>query len=279
MNSKKNTQNDYNLSIESNIQINIDSVECDAFSKTDYIYIAQRFEIFTASSQCENQNFYFIYAMDNFNTEFEQKKSRPHFKVNSETECYERISLPSSCRSFNMEVKQNLSSTNQKLIFTINRDYKCTWLCLNRPYVKTVGSQGNELGYVRFPLFSILKTVEIFDANNNLLFYIKGIWNQFQTYCYLPCGFCQTISFDILNKFNKKIAEIKKISQKKGCCYECMLNVESEYVVQFPKLSSFEEKALLLTGIFFLDQSFYEEKYSDMCCLCMQRCCCSQCIE
>ncbi|CAD8175193.1 unnamed protein product [Paramecium pentaurelia] len=279
MNSKKNTQNDCNLSLDSNIQINIDSVENDAFSKIDFVYVAQRFDVFTTSSNCDNQNFYFIYAMDNLNTDIEQKKSKPYFKANAETECHERITLPSSCRSFNMEVKQNLSSTNQKLLFTLNRNYKCTCLCLNRPDIKVQGSSGSTIGYVRSSLFSIQKTVEIFDANNNLLFNIKGIWNQFQTYCYLPCGFCKTISFDILNKFNKKIAEIKKIGQKKGCCYECMLNVESEYVVQFPKLSSQDEKALILSGVFFLDYNYYEERYSDMCCLCMQRCCCSQCIE
>ncbi|CAD8085931.1 unnamed protein product [Paramecium sonneborni] len=279
MNIKKNTQNDCNLSIDSNIQINIDSAESDAFLKIDYLYVVQRFDVFTASSQCENQNFYFIYSMDNFNTDIEQKKSKPYFKANAETECYERISLPSSCRSFNMEVKQNLSSTNQKLLFTVQRNYRYTCLCLNRPDVQVIGSSGKKIGYVRSPLFSIQKTVEIFDANNNLLFNIKGIWNQLQTYCYLPYDFCKTISFDIHNKFNKKIAEIKKIGHKKGCCYECMLNVESEYAVQFPKLSSYEEKALILSGVFFLDYSFYEERYSDMCCLCIQRCCCSQCIE
>ncbi|CAK81061.1 unnamed protein product (macronuclear) [Paramecium tetraurelia] len=268
MNSKKNTQNDCNLSLESNIQINIDSAENDAFSKIDYMYVAQRFNVFTASSHCDNQNVYFIYAMDNFGTDIEKKKSKPCFKANAETECYQRISLPSSCRSFNMEVKQNLSSTNQKLLFTLNRNYKCSCLCVNRPDIKVIGSTGNTIGYVRSSLFSIQKTVEIFDANNNLLFNIKGIWNQFQTYCYLPCGFCQTISFDILNRFNK-LRQRRSAKRR-----DVVINA-----FQFPKLSSFDEKALILSAVFFLDYNYYEERYSDMCCLCLQKCCCSQCIE
>ena len=36
-----------------------------------------------------------------------------------------------------------------------------------------------------------------------------------------------------------------------------MLNTESEYAVQLPKLSSYEEKALIISAVFFLDYNFY----------------------
>ena len=77
--------------------------------------------------------------------------------------------------------------------------------------------------------------------------------------CPLPCGDCQIVNFEILDRHDNSIGTFQK---KKAGCIKSALTDADNFSMIFPPNSTPEERAVLTAAIILMDYSYFEEKHS-----------------
>ena len=71
-----------------------------------------------------------------------------------------------------------------------------------------------------------------------------------------PCETCQTVHFDIKDDAGENLGLLDK--RTRGCM-KAMVSDADNFMCEFPKSCTQEERALLLAGTLFLDYMFFED--------------------
>ncbi|EAS05396.1 scramblase (macronuclear) [Tetrahymena thermophila SB210] len=180
----------------------------------------------------------------------------PLFQSKEHSECCQRVCLPASCRSYDIQV----NSYNSGPFLQMHRSFRCTCLCCNRPEVEVnVVDNGQNLyaGKVVNPFYCCDLGVHVYDRAHNLKFIVEGSCCQCGVLCRpWPCESCQTVYFDVKSPDGTVLSNL--IKRSPGCLKACITNLDNFSVV-FPPNASVEDKALLTATALLINYSYFEE--------------------
>ena len=74
-----------------------------------------------------------------------------------------------------------------------------------------------------------------------------------------PCDKCQRVEFNIKEKDTDNLVGML-IKAGRGCCKNAFLDDYNNFTVEFPKGSTWAQRALLITCAVFIDFMMFEEK-------------------
>ena len=97
----------------------------------------------------------------------------------------------------------------------LSRNYKCTFLCFNRPEVEchiVEGGQNVYAGKVVNPFFWCNMGVNVHDRTGNIKYLVEASCCQTGVLCQgFPCEACQTVYFDVKSPTGEVLSTLVKV--------------------------------------------------------------------
>ena len=190
------------------------------------------------------------------------------FKCKEYSSCCQRNCCAASAREFVMDMKHvaNVGCMNedfQNSFVHINKPFKCTCCCLERPVMDVTYSQGKQLvGQVKQPFTCCDPHFTVYDYSGTLRYFIHA------DYC--QCGICCANNF--CGKMSEATFNIYKdagMTQpcgsiiKKVASFSELVTSADSYQVNFPLDASPSEKILLIVTTLMIDYQYFEQKADD----------------
>ena len=226
------------------------------------VEIRQQPQFFEQISGCESPNRYFVF------TQYPQGGNKMLFKCKEQSDCCQRQCCAANCREFTMDIKHiaNAGCLNEGFensFVHVNKPFKCTCFCLERPEMLANYSQGGELlGKVKQPFTCCDPLFTIYDNAGTPKYYISADCCQ----CGLCCAnnICGKMSQAVFNIYGDA-ALTQQIGTivKKVASFSEMITSADSYVINFPPNAQPNEKLLLIITGLMIDYQFFEEKASD----------------
>ena len=174
---------------------------------------------------------------------------------------------------------------------TLERPFRCTLLCLNRPVLRVRHGTVGYIGEIRYPFlppvslnyyFTIHSPTRdtngaemVMDAplhvhptragepEGTMWYRVKGNFCQWGLFCFLPFGPCKKISFKIYEPADElctqPVGEISKVW--KDCC-SAVLDADS-YTIEFPPNANEVQRASILSTTILIDFCLFESRKQD----------------
>lgn len=229
-------------------------------SITTGIAVKQKMDPVEVITGCDTPNRYYVYEKNQGG----DARRKVIFKCKEQSGWCARNCMSANCRPFNMEIKKCFRDDdydNGETVIHMTRECKCTCLCCNRPEVKiflTEGGQQVYLGKVVDPWDCCNHSYKVYDAADQLRFYIEAGCCQLGFCCGCPCDSCEKIIFDVWagNK-ERPLAPIVKIGQ--GCLKNAVSSADS-FFTEFATDFTWQDKTLMLGAILMIDFMQFEEK-------------------
>ncbi|KAL4505487.1 hypothetical protein ABPG72_002549 [Tetrahymena utriculariae] len=227
------------------------------------IFIKQKLELLSALIGWQHENVYKVFQAD---VNGIQIGNNPMFLCKEKSECMQRIFLKGDMRAFNMSITNETGTalsgqTVSTPFLALERPFKCTFFAYNRPVLNVYYVENGSkvlFGYIKNPFQCCLLGCEIYDANNQLKFVIKGKCCQLGLICRgCPCNSCQQYEFTVQSTTGQILTRLLKKSP--GCLKSYISNCD-DFSMGFPLNSMPQEKALLLSATIFLDYMYFENK-------------------
>jgi hypothetical protein len=222
---------------------------------------------------CEFENVYLIYGVKDKEGEAKRDKDNLLFKCKEHSSCCQRYCYASSMRSFNMDVLFNSSCTNpygQKEspkwvpFLHLERDYKCTCFCFNRPSIKvervddekmqTIGYVTNHWAYYDFVYD--MRAVE--DSTGP--YTIEGSCCQCGLCCSCPCGPCKKVDLWLYDSNKTKVGNISKVWTGLA---RTLFSDANSYCVTFAPNMSLDYKIMMVATTILIDFQHFEKSPAD----------------
>ena len=222
------------------------------------VLIRQQPQFFEQISGCESPNRYFVFSQS------PQTGFKMLFKCKEQSECCQRNCCSASMREFVMDIKHiaNAGALNenfQNSFVHVNKPFKCTCCCLERPEMIANYSANNELvGKVKQPFSCCDPIFTIYDNAGTMRYYIYADCCQCGLCCSGPCAKMSEVTFNIYRDANmgQPIGHIvKKIAN-----FSELITSADSYQVNFPADARPNEKLLLIITGLMIDYQFFEER-------------------
>lgn len=226
------------------------------------VTIRQQPQFFEQISGCESPNRYFVFANS------PQGGMKMLFKCKEQSECCQRNCCAANVREFTMDIKHvanagNMDENFQNSFVHVNKPFKCTCCCLERPEMLATYVQGNQLlGKVKQPFSCCDPIFVVYDNAGTMKYYIHADCCQ--------CGVC--CANNICGKISEAVFNIYKDSNmgspvgsivKKVATFSEMVTSADSYQVNFPVDALPNEKLLLIITGLMIDYQYFEEKAGD----------------
>ena len=232
----------------------------DMFSSFLGIFIDQKFELTEVLTGCETRNTYYVYEM----SAQQRRKGKPILRCKEYSDWCARNCTLGSCRP--MSIKCFNLWNHDEMCLEFERPCTCTFLCFDRPVLKvyhTEGGQKRYIGKVVDNCDCLNFTFDVRDANNDLVFYVKGECCQLGFWCRCPCKGCRKIYFDISSKKNGVPFQGRLIRHGKRSCAKRLVGDADDFSVPFPPGSSFDMRCLMLAVTLLIDYMIFDQNPSD----------------
>ena len=184
------------------------------------------------------------------------------FKCSERSDTCVRCCCNASSRPLELVIKHIISSEQLKNdlakdFIRVNKPFECACCCFCRPHMDVRLTDNNALiGKVREPCTCCDLDTEIYNSNGNYRYLITGDYCQTGLCC---CPKLSSVKFDILEN-NSLVGRMKKLSaQSLG---EFFTKADS-YQIDFPQLSSAEERMLLIIAGLMIDYQYFEDNHDD----------------
>lgn len=235
------------------------------------VWIQQRPQYLESLGCCEIENVYSIFnGKDAEDKEKLKCEDGALFRCKEQSSCCQRQCCTSAVRAFHMEIsykRVQFDSASQSYMqnwapfLRLERDYKCTCFCLNRPVIKIVRvDQGKDqiIGYVidRWACCDF-----VYDLTNELkdspLYTIKATCCQCGLFFRCPCSPCERVNFPIFeNKSKGQIGNLANVWP--GCAKVCCSDADN-YSATFPLSMIPEHKIMILAAAILIDYRYFEK--------------------
>lgn len=127
--------------------------------------------------------------------------------------------------------------------------------------VKWIEQGRNEtIGYVYDPWDICNFTYRITDDKNDDIFNITASCCQLAFWCNCPCDSCVTVEFDIKSPKSEYTLG-KMVKRGPGCCVESGSIAYNNFMIDFPTIANFKDRALFLCGAIFIDYMQFDETW------------------
>ena len=209
--------------------------------------VKQQIEFLELVTSCETKNRYDVYAKINEQNVF-------LFRCKEQSEWCMRNCCPGNCREFNLK----LTLPNQQKFAILERPFKCTCCCCNRPMMTCKLSNGEQFGKVKEPYRLCSPFFEIYDENNNKKFGLEIPCCQCGFCCRDNCyGKCYEV-FGNIYKINDLEHPIGIIKKKEKCLQETITDANT-FLITFPVDANVYDKLNLISAVLMIDYRYYEE--------------------
>ena len=222
------------------------------------VLIRQQPQFFEQISGCESPNRYFVFSQS------PQTGFKMLFKCKEQSECCQRNCCPPSRREFHMdlEITTNAESLNenfQNSFVHVNKPFKCTCCCLERPeMIANYSANGELVGKVKQPFSCCDPIFTIYDNAGTMRYFIYADCCQCGLCCSGPCAKMSEVTFNIYRDANMG-QPIGSIVKKIANFSELITSADS-YQVNFPADARPNEKLLLIITGLMIDYQFFEER-------------------
>ena len=222
------------------------------------VLIRQQPQFFEQISGCESPNRYFVFSQS------PQTGFKMLFKCKEQSECCQRNCCSASMREFVMDIKHiaNAGALNenfQNSFVHVNKPFKCTCCCLERPeMIANYSANGELVGKVKQPFSCCDPIFTIYDNAGTMRYYIYADCCQCGLCCSGPCAKMSEVTFNIYRDANMG-QPIGSIVKKIANFSELITSADS-YQVNFPVDARPNEKLLLIITGLMIDYQFFEER-------------------
>ena len=222
------------------------------------VLIRQQPQFFEQISGCESPNRYFVFSQS------PQTGFKMLFKCKEQSECCQRNCCSASMREFVMDIKHiaNAGALNenfQNSFVHVNKPFKCTCCCLERPeMIANYSANGELVGKVKQPFSCCDPIFTIYDNAGTIRYYIYADCCQCGLCCSGPCAKMSEVTFNIYRDANMG-QPIGSIVKKIANFSELITSADS-YQVNFPADARPNEKLLLIITGLMIDYQFFEER-------------------
>ena len=222
------------------------------------VLIRQQPQFFEQISGCESPNRYFVFSQS------PQTGFKMLFKCKEQSECCQRNCCSASMREFVMDIKHiaNAGALNenfQNSFVHVNKPFKCTCCCLERPeMIANYSANGELVGKVKQPFSCCDPVFTIYDNAGTMRYYIYADCCQCGLCCSGPCAKMSEVTFNIYRDANMG-QPIGSIVKKIANFSELITSADS-YQVNFPADARPNEKLLLIITGLMIDYQFFEER-------------------
>ena len=222
------------------------------------VLIRQQPQFFEQISGCESPNRYFVFSQS------PQTGFKMLFKCKEQSECCQRNCCSASMREFVMDIKHiaNAGALNenfQNSFVHVNKPFKCTCCCLERPeMIANYSANGELVGKVKQPFSCCDPIFTIYDNAGTMRYYIYADCCQCGLCCSGPCAKMSEVTFNIYRDANMG-QPIGSIVKKIANFSELITSADS-YQVNFPADARPNEKLLLIITGLMIDYQFFEER-------------------
>ena len=222
------------------------------------VLIRQQPQFFEQISGCETPNRYFVFSQS------PQTGFKMLFLCKEQSECCQRNCCAASMREFVMDIKHiaNVGAINENFsnsFVHVNKPFKCTCCCLERPEMIATYAAGNEIvGKVKQPFSCCDPIFTIYDNAGTMRYFVHADCCQ----CGICCtGFCAKMSEAVFNVYRDGNMghPVGSIVKKVANLSELVTSADS-YQVNFPADAKPNEKLLLIITTLMIDYQFFEEK-------------------
>ena len=222
------------------------------------VLIRQQPQFFEQISGCESPNRYFVFSQS------PQTGFKMLFKCKEQSECCQRNCCSASMREFVMDIKHiaNAGALNenfQNSFVHVNKPFKCTCCCLERPeMIANYSANGELVGKVKQPFSCCDPIFTIYDNAGTMRYFIYADCCQCGLCCSGPCAKMSEVTFNIYRDANmgQSIGQIvKKIAN-----FSELITSADSYQVNFPADARPNEKLLLIITALMIDYQFFEER-------------------
>ena len=226
------------------------------------VLIRQQAQFLEQITGCESPNRYYVFSQS------PQGGMKLLFKCKEYSDCCMRNCCSASSREFNMAVKHIATAANLDENYTtpfvsINKPFKCTCFCLDRPEMLIkYGANNQPLGRIKQPFTCWDPEFSLYDSTGNKKFIIHADCCQ----CGLLCAnnFCGKLAEAVFNVYNASntTAPCGTITKKCATASELVTSADS-YQINFPREANPEDKMILIAAGLMIDYQFFEESASD----------------
>jgi hypothetical protein len=223
------------------------------------VLIKQKPQFLEQFTGCESPNRFYVFSQS------PQAGMKLLFKCKEFSGCCMRNCCPASQREFIMSIKHvaNNSGLNDDFstpFVKVNKPFKCTCFCLDRPKMSINYANGNPLGAIKEPFTCCDPQVNTFDNTGMMKYVIRADCCQ----CGLLCrnNFCGKLSKAVFNiyKTNELNRPVGSIIKKGSSSFSELITSADSYQVNFPLDATPEDKMILIVAGLMIDYQFFEEK-------------------
>ena len=220
---------------------------------------------------CEFENEYNIYAGDRKNPNAKMDEGNKIFSCKEHSTCFQRYCCTADSREFNVELcfkEMNYNptagnySTEWKPFVKMYRPYKCTCCCLARPEVEVTyieNGQKRRLGRILNNFTCCDYSFKIYEGDSTShLYRVNASCCQCGIICKCPCKPCREVDFELYGNNKGKEELIGSIRKVWGGLIKELFSNASNFTILFPNNSTWEQKALLLCTMMFIDFRYFE---------------------
>ena len=211
---------------------------------------------------CESPNRYYVFSQS------PQAGMKLLFKCKEYSSCCQRNCCAANAREFIMDMKHvaNVGCMDENFhnsFVHINKPFKCTCCCLERPIMDVTYSNGGQLvGQVKQPFTCCDPYFTVFDYSGTLKYFVHADCCQ----CGICCAnnFCGKMSEAVFNIYKDAgLTEPVGSIVKKVASFSELVTSADSYQVNFPLDASPSEKILLIVTALMIDYQYFEQKASD----------------
>ena len=215
--------------------------------KVPVVKIKQQIEWLEMISGCETKNRYLVYAKINEQNYF-------LFKCKEQSGWCMRNCCPSHCREFNL----NLTKPNQEKFAILERPFKCTCCCCNRPVMACKYKDGRQFGRIYEPFRCCSPLFETYDEGDHSKYYLEIPYCQCGFCCRgCGCGKCNEV-FANIYKDSNLTTPVGVVKKKEKCIQETITDANT--FITFPVDTNVYDKMNLISAVLMVDYRYYEER-------------------
>ncbi len=210
------------------------------------VKIKQQVELLEIISGCETKNRYDVYAEINTQKYY-------LFRCKEESS----FCMRSCCTGDNRAFIIKCTLPSGEVFANLNRPFKCTCGCCNRPEMINTFNNGEQFGRVKQPCTCCSPLFETYDQQNSIKYVLDIPCCQCGFACRRGiCGKCTEVNGNIYK--NDNLQKHVGTFRKKEKCIQEMVSNANTFTLNFPSDASVNDKLNLIAALILIDFMFYE---------------------
>lgn len=233
--------------------------------------IKQKYELMQGLTGCEFPNVYSVYKKDSHG----KPKGQIQLKYKEKSTYCDRC-ISSTCKPFNINVYNISKDFQDEIGMRCTKECACSYCCCNRQEMQCWYYEKGEEKFLGrcfdncdpcdfiYEIYDNSGSLELnadFFNRGKLDYIVKSNCCQLYFWCRCPCRTCNEITFEIFDNVAAYQSIGKLVRYGRECCQSSLIINENadQFKLDFPKLSDWRKRAMLINLCVFIDYALFEE--------------------